>query len=247
MPKVKDSSVTTLARTSNGDSALELVLPAAILWDMDGTLIDSEPFWQAAEMELVTSGGGVWSLEQALELVGSDLHAAAHVLIAAGAPMDVAGVVDYLVTTVAHKISQGVPWRKHAPETLAWVKDLGIPCALVTMSHAPIAQGLLDAVDTGTFDVVVTGDMVEKGKPDPLPYLRAAELLGVEISNCVAVEDSVTGITSALASGAKTLGIEAVSPIQPLQGLSRITSLEQITPSALDVLMRGGTVDFYTA
>jgi|GEM_PF-6861969 len=66
MPKVKDSSVTTLARTSNGDSALELVLPAAILWDMDGTLIDSEPFWQAAEMELVTSGGGVWSLDQAL-------------------------------------------------------------------------------------------------------------------------------------------------------------------------------------
>lgn len=234
-----------LSARATADS--DLNLPAAILWDMDGTLIDSEPFWQAAEFELVHSGGGTWTMDDALALVGSDLTEAAHVLIAAGAPLSVEGVVQFLVRTVSERIRSQVPWREHAQETLAWVRERSIPCALVTMSHGPIAQAMLDAINPDTFTCVVTGDMVERGKPDPLPYERAAQLLGVDIRQCIAVEDSATGITSALASGARTVGIEAVSPVQARPNLSRITTLSQLTPAVLDVIMRGGAVDFYTS
>lgn len=221
------------------------LLPEAILWDMDGTLIDSEPFWQAAEFDIVQAGGGTWTHQQAIDLVGSALSHASVVLSRAGAALPPKEIEAYLVDRVSKEIRAHVPWRVHAADTLAWAKQLGIPCALVTMSHAPIAAAFVDAAAVGTFDVVVTGDMVEKGKPDPEPYTRAAQMLGVDITRCVAVEDSPTGIRSALSSGARVIGIEAIVKVEPEDGLSRVTSLDQITPSVLDVLMRGGTVDFY--
>lgn len=211
---------------------------------MDGTLIDSEPFWQAAEYELVESGGGVWTHDDALALVGSDLMAAAHVLVAAGAPMSPEEVVQFLVARVSGQISSAVPWREGAQDTLAWIKAAGMKCALVTSSHAPIAQAFVDATPEGTFEVVVSGDKVERGKPAPDPYELAAQLLGVDIRECIALEDSNTGITSAMASGARTIGIEAISPVAPRPGLSRITHLRHLTPATFDVVMRGGVVDF---
>lgn len=223
---------------------IELELPQAILWDMDGTLIDSEPFWQAAEYELVESGGGTWTHEDALALVGSDLLAAAHVLVAAGAPMEPQQVVEFLVERVSTLINAAVPWRVNAQETLAWIKDAGVKCALVTSSHAPIAQAFVDATVPGTFDVVVSGDNVPQGKPAPDPYLLAAQKLGVDVTQCIALEDSNTGITSAIAAGARTIGIEAIMPVAARPGLSRIKDLAQLTPATLDVVMRGGLVDF---
>ena len=218
--------------------------PMALLWDMDGTLIDSEPHWWAAERELVESGGGTWSDAQALELVGSELHAAARVLQASGAPLSVDEIVAYLNKTVGDKIAHEVPWREHAQETLDSLQRLGLMHALVTMSHKPVARGLLEATGPDVFSTVVTGDIVSKGKPDPEPYLYAARELGVEITQCIAIEDSPTGIASAYASGAKTIGIQAISPVPILPGLSRVQSLDQITPALLDIVMCGGTVDY---
>jgi HAD superfamily hydrolase (TIGR01509 family) len=233
-----------ISATSPTATTAGLELPAAILWDMDGTLIDSEPFWQAAEFDVVSAGGGTWTHEQAIALVGSDLTHASHVLSAAGAAMPPKEIEEYLVRRVSSQIRAEVPWRIHAADTLARIKALNLPCALVTMSHTPIAQAFTDVVAPNTFEVVVTGDTVEKGKPDPLPYVRAAELLGVDITRCIAVEDSPTGIASALASGARTIGIEAIVPVAAQPGLSRVKSLDQITSSVLDVIMRGGAVDF---
>lgn len=223
---------------------IELRLPQAILWDMDGTLIDSEPYWQASEYALVESGGGTWTHEDVLALVGSDLVDAAHVLIAAGAPLSPEGVVEYLIERVSTEIRANVPWREHSAQTLAMVRGLGIRCALVTSSHGPVAQAFIDAVEPGTFEVVVTGDMVERGKPNPDPYLLAAKTLGVEVTECIAVEDSRTGIKAAMSSGARTVGIEAILPVEAQPGLSRISSLDQFTPALLDTVMRGGLVDF---
>jgi HAD superfamily hydrolase (TIGR01509 family) len=222
----------------------KLHLPQAILFDMDGTLIDSEPFWQAAEYEVVESGGGIWTHEQALTLVGFDLMDAAHVLIAAGAPGSPEDVVAFLVERVSTQLRREVPWREHAAETLAWVRALGIPCALVTSSYGPVAHAFADTAAPGTFEVVVSGDVVERGKPHPDPYLQAARALGVDATQCIAVEDSRTGITAALAAGARTIGIEAITPVESAPGLSRIKSLDQLTPSVLDVVMRGGLIDF---
>jgi len=221
-----------------------LVMPHAILWDMDGTLVDSEPLWQAMEKELVYSGGGQWTEADALALVGSPLHEAAIVLHNAGAPLAPELIVDELVSRVSAMVRAEVPWRQAGRETLQWVRKAGIPSALVTMSHAPIAQAMLDAITPGTFAAIVTGDEVTNGKPHPEPYLRAAELLGVDPRKCIAVEDSPRGIAAAMASGARTIGIVSVVPVKPQPGLSRVTELDQITPAVLDAIMRGETVDF---
>ena len=101
----------------------------------------------------------------------------------------------------------------------------------------------INAIAPGTFAAVITGDKVAKGKPDPEPYLHAARMCGVEITDCIAVGDSVTGITSAYASGARTIGIKAVTEVPVWSGLSRVASLDQITPAVLDIIMSGGTVD----
>ncbi len=220
--------------------------PQAILWDMDGTLIDSEPYWQQAEFDLVAQHGGVWTMDDALNLVGYDLHDAAKVLQHHGVDLEVDKIVNFLITTVSTRISRHVPWRDHAAETLAWVRHQRIPCALVTMSHTPIAQTFVDSAPHGTFDAVITGDMVPQGKPHPDPYVIAARTLGVDVTECIAIEDSPTGITSAMAAGARTIAIQAIIPVQPRPHLSRIQELDQLTPSVLDVVMHGATIDFLT-
>lgn len=220
--------------------------PQAILWDMDGTLIDSEPYWQQAEHDIVKAHGGVWSHEDALKLVGFDLHDAARVLQHHGVELPVNDIVDFLLTSVSNRIRNHVPWREHAAATLAWVKELNIPCALVTMSHSPVAHTFVDSAPPGTFAAVVTGDTAPRGKPHPDPYLHAAHQLGVDINQCIAVEDSPPGITSAMASGAHTIAIQAILPVKRRDRLSRIAELDQLTPALLDVVMNGGTVDYLT-
>lgn len=114
------------------------------------------------------------------------------------------------------------------------------------MSHTPIAQTFVDSAPHGTFDAVITGDMVPQGKPHPDPYVMAARTLGVDVTECIAIEDSPTGITSAMAAGARTIAIQAIIPVQPRPHLSRIQELDQLTPSVLDVVMHGATIDFFT-
>lgn len=221
-----------------------LLAPAAVLWDMDGTLMDSEHYWHAVERELVSSGGGTWTDQDAIDLVGSPLTEAAVVLHNAGAPYPPERIVEILVERVSAMVRADVPWREGGREILARLAASGIPCALVTMSYAPIAQALVDSAPAGAFTQIVTGEDVTHGKPHPEPYLRAAELLGVDVTQCIAVEDSPRGIEAALASGARTIGIRNLIPVAPAEGLSRVAELDQITESAFDVLMRGGTVDY---
>ncbi|ANC30353.1 HAD family hydrolase [Isoptericola dokdonensis] len=215
-------------------------LPAAVLWDMDGTLVDTEPYWIRAEHELVAAHGGSWSHEQALELVGNPLTVSAELLQAAGVDLPVAGIVDHLLGKVRHQVDAEVPWRPGARELLAALGAAGVPCALVTMSYSVLADAVVAHVP-GAFTTLVTGDQVSRGKPDPEPYLVAAARLGVAVGECVAIEDSPTGITSALAAGTRTLGVEAVLPVEPRPGLSRAKSLVDVD---LDVVRRiaGGEV-----
>jgi HAD superfamily hydrolase (TIGR01509 family) len=215
-------------------------LPAAVLWDMDGTLVDTEPYWIRAEHELVAAHGGSWSHEQALELVGNPLTVSAELLQAAGVDLPVAGIVDHLLGKVRHQVDVEVPWRPGARELLAALGAAGVPCALVTMSYSVLADAVVAHVP-GAFTTLVTGDQVSRGKPDPEPYLVAAARLGVAVGECVAIEDSPTGITSALAAGTRTLGVEAVLPVEPRPGLSRAKSLVDVD---LDVVRRiaGGEV-----
>ncbi|GAB3578304.1 HAD family hydrolase [Leifsonia lichenia] len=182
--------------------------PAAVFWDMDGTLVDTEPYWMASEVELVSSFGGVWTHEDGLQLVGLGLWNSAEILRAHGVDLSADEIVQWLTNRVQQKLdTDGVPWRPGARELLADLRERGIPTALVTMSVRRMAEQIVAKIPFDAFDVIVSGDEVTEAKPHPEPYLRAAELLGVDPVDAVAIEDSLVGLTSAVASGAATIGV----------------------------------------
>ncbi|MFP3465385.1 HAD family hydrolase [Leifsonia sp. SIMBA_070] len=192
----------------------EARLPAAVLWDMDGTLVDTEPYWMASEQELVGSFGGTWSHDDGLLLVGLGLWNSAEILRSRGVAMEADEIVHWLTDRVQQKLDeQGVPWRPGAKELLRSVRERGIPTALVTMSVRRMAEQIVAHIPFDGFDVIVSGDEVEEPKPAPEPYLRAARLLGVEITDAVAIEDSLVGLASAVSSGAATIGVPHIVPL----------------------------------
>ncbi|WP_281178678.1 HAD family hydrolase [Sanguibacter suarezii] len=226
-----------------GDTLSGRTLPAAVLWDMDGTLIDSEPYWMGAENALVAEHGGSWSYEQGLALVGTPLTRSAATLQAAGVQLEIPEIVDFLINRVAGAVRQTIPWQPGAIDVLTWLRDQGVPCALVTMSYTPVASAFIEQAPAGVFSAVVTGDEVTHGKPHPEAYLTAAERLGVSITDCLAVEDSPSGVGSALACGAVPVGIEVIVPVVSDPRLNRITSLSSMTPQFFHDVMTGTVID----
>jgi HAD superfamily hydrolase (TIGR01509 family) len=182
--------------------------PAAVLWDMDGTLVDTEPYWMAAEIPLVESFGGTWSHEQALQLVGLGLEDSARIFQEAGVRMSVPDIVDRLTDDVMARLATtGVPFRPGARELLADLKAHEVKTALVTMSIRRMATSVVDLMDFDAFDVVIAGDDATRPKPHPDGYLQACAQLGVDPADTVAIEDSPNGLRAALASGAVSLGV----------------------------------------
>ncbi|HET8957769.1 MAG TPA: HAD family phosphatase [Microcella sp.] len=181
--------------------------PAAVLWDMDGTIVDTEPYWMAAEVRLVESFGHTWTTEDAMQLVGSGLEASAGILQSAGVELPIPAIIDRLTDEVLAQIDEAVPWRPGARELIQQLGDAGIPVALVTMSLRRMALRVARAIGDDVFAVVIAGDDVTEPKPHPEPYLAAARALGVDIEACVAIEDSRFGLASAVASGAATIGV----------------------------------------
>lgn len=175
---------------------------------MDGTLVDTEPYWMSSEVELVSSFGGTWTHEDGLTLVGLGLWNSAQILQGRGVDLTPDEIVQWLTNRVQQKLdSDGVPWRPGARELLADLRERGVPTALVTMSVRRMAEQIVSHIPFDAFDVIVSGDEVTEAKPHPEPYLRAAELLGVDPVDAVAIEDSLVGLTSAVASGAVTIGV----------------------------------------
>lgn len=189
-------------------------LPAAVLWDMDGTLVDTEPYWMASEAELVASFGGTWTHDDGLMMVGLGLWNAAEILRGRGVDLSHDDIVHRLTTSVQEKLStQGVPWRPGARELLGGLRERGVRTALVTMSVRRMAEQIVGHIPFDAFDAIVSGDEVEQPKPHPQPYLRAAELLGVDPREAVAIEDSLVGLSSAVASGAIAIGVPHIVPL----------------------------------
>jgi HAD superfamily hydrolase (TIGR01509 family) len=192
------------------ESGVVTTLPAAVLWDMDGTIIDTEPYWMEAEGELITQYGGSWTHEDALTLVGQGLWYSARILQSHGVELTEDEIIERLTAIVLDRIrTHGLPWRPGARALLIELRAAGIRTALVTMSIGRMARFVAETIDFDAFDEVVAGDDVAHSKPHPAAYLRAAELLGVRPADCVAIEDSPPGVASAVASGAATIGVES--------------------------------------
>lgn len=189
-------------------------LPSAVLWDMDGTIVDTEPYWMDAETRLVTDFGGTWSHEQALTLVGQGLWHSARVLQSRGVRLSEDEIIDHLTDRVVERVQvSGLPWRPGARELLLELRERNIPTALVTMSIRKLAVVVDEAIGFDAFRFIVAGDDVEHSKPHPAAYLRAAELLGVDPRDCVAIEDSAPGVASAVAAGTATIGVPVHVPL----------------------------------
>ena len=203
------SRLSSMARsTVNEVPNPELNQLQAVLWDMDGTIVDTEPYWFAAEHAVVAEHGEYWSDDLARSVVGFDLLDSGRFMIEhGGVRLTPHEIVELLLDSVVSELKREVPWRPGARELLADVCTAGIPTALVTMSWRRFADEVVDALPTGSFDASVVGDDVERGKPHPDAYLLAAERLGVDITKCVAIEDSPTGVASALAAGAIVLAV----------------------------------------
>lgn len=206
---------------------------------MDGTLVDTEPYWMAAERELVADFGGEWSDEHAHAVVGFDLLDSAR-YIAAHSPVDLppAQIVERLLDGVIDRLAEGVPWRPGARELLADLRTAGVPCALVTMSWRRLVDPLLAHLPADTFATVVTGDEVTHGKPHPEPYQRAAAALGVDPTACLAIEDSPTGVASAVAAQCRVLGVPNAVKIPDHPDVTQRTTLTGLTAADLAPMMR---------
>jgi HAD superfamily hydrolase (TIGR01509 family) len=193
---------------------------AAVLWDMDGTLVDSEKLWDVALYEAAEWLGGVLTEQQRLTLVGSNMEATSRYMLEATGrrptPEAICSTGDWIRDRTAMLFADALPWRPGAREALAAVRAAGLPSALVTSTERSLTELALGTIGRGFFDVTVCGDEVDGlNKPHPEPYLRAARLLGVDPARCVAVEDSKPGTESAVAAGCVVLVVPNDVPVDP--------------------------------
>lgn len=213
--------------------------PAAVLFDMDGTLIDSEHYWLSSEQELAESWGGKWTSEDGEKLIGMSLYESTQLIKEKiGIDMTPLQITDLLTDSVVAKLEQEIVWRPGVLELMQDLRDKGIKTALVTMSMRRMADSVANRLPSGAFDVIVAGDEVVHGKPHPEPYLKAAELLGVNISDCIALEDSITGLTSAEASGAIAIGIPNIVRLPEQTGRIIWPTLHGVTAEDFSGLYR---------
>jgi len=212
--------------------------PAAVLWDMDGTLIDSEPYWMESEGALAASYGGVWTEADAHEMIGKSLYDSSAMLREKFGIEDlsVQGVIDRMTNEVIANLKRKLPFRPGALELLIELKRRGIKTALVTMSMRSMAQTVVDQIGFQAFDVIVAGDEVRYGKPHPEPYLKAAELLGVDIKNCIAFEDSISGLRSAESAGTHAIGVPNLIPLPARETNKIISSLTDVDLDQIESL-----------
>jgi HAD superfamily hydrolase (TIGR01509 family) len=185
--------------------------PLAVLWDLDGTIIDSEPYWLLSEQRLVEEFGGTWSEADGFALIGAGLSNAAEHLQGFGVDMPVDAIVRRMVDEVDEMNAKQIPWRPGALELLRSIHDAGIPQVIVTMSYRTTANFIAD--ELGLFAGVICGEDVTHSKPHPEPYQMGAALVGADPRECVALEDSVPGSASAVAAGAVTIALPLHVPL----------------------------------
>jgi HAD superfamily hydrolase (TIGR01509 family) len=213
----------------------------AVLFDMDGLLVDTEKVWYEAETEVVERLGGTWGRSHQQELVGGSLAStAAYIVRVTGTDVAPDVVGTWMIEAMTRRLADGVELMPGAAELLAEVRRAQVRTGLVTSSAAVIADAVLDVIGRGNFDIVVTGDDVARHKPDPEPYLRAARLLGLPPGACAVLEDSPNGVTAATAAGCRVVAVPSVLPIPDAPGRLVVRSLREVTVARLRALFAEG-------
>ncbi len=192
----------------------------AVLWDMDGTLINSEPFWLIAERALMLRFNHQWTdADQALCIGGPLPKVGAYMSSLSKGAASAEYFETELVRMVAEQFATGLDFTPGARELIYAIAEADIPMALVSASPRLLVDSAIALLPAGTFITSVSNQDVRVSKPDPESYLLAAERLNVDIENSLVIEDSKTGIDSGLASGAVVLGIPHIITYPPTSRL----------------------------
>ena len=207
---------------------------AAVLFDMDGLLVDTEPLWLETETAVMARLGAPWTPQDQQALLGGSMQRTVSYLLGkATRPVPPETVARWMLDGMLDRAADGrVVVRPGARELVAEVAAAGLPYALVTSSERRFAEAVL-AVTGMTFPVTVCGEDVTATKPDPEPYLLAAKLLDADPARCVALEDSPNGVASAAAAGCRVLAVPSLLPIPPAPGRLVLGSLRDVTLATL--------------
>jgi HAD superfamily hydrolase (TIGR01509 family) len=208
---------------------------------MDGTLLDSEKLWDIPLYEYAEKLGGTLSLATRQAMVGSNVLTTMALLFAEvgiePTPAELEDGAAWIARRTEEVFRAGLPWRPGAREALRAVRASGVPMALVTSTERALTEVALDTIGRDLFDVTVCGDEVDgHNKPLPEPYLRAARLLGVDPTACVAIEDSPTGVASAVGAGCTVLVVPCDVPVEAGERRIFRESLIGVDPALLSAL-----------
>lgn len=213
------------------------IKPSAVLWDFDGTMVNTEVVWIASEIAVMSRYGVQWTYEQGAAGCGSAASDAIRMLLGEaarqlGEPLDVepdAFWAEVAGNVQHHLETQGPPWLPGARELLTELSDAGVPMALVSSSPPDLLNAGLQHMPRGLFATVVSGPEMPRGKPAPDSYLMAAERLGVEAADCVVIEDSLPGTAAGRASGAVVVAVPCMHPLPTAAGQVNLESLAGLT------------------
>jgi HAD superfamily hydrolase (TIGR01509 family) len=209
----------------------------AVLFDMDGLLVDTEPLWFEVESGVMARLGGDWSPADQAKLVGGSLQATLDYLLGkARRPVPRDELARWMLDGMVSLVARGpVHPRPGAAELLAEVKAAGMAHALVTSSERVIMDAVLGITGLA-FAVTVCAEDVTRIKPDPEPYLLGTKLLGADPAHSVALEDSPNGVASAEAAGCRVVAVPNVTPVPPVPGRVIAGSLAEVSLARLAAL-----------
>jgi len=222
--------------------------PAAVLFDFDGTLVDTEPYWARGRIEHLTALGAPYTMEQSLLLRGASVEDSQAAMVAHMAThgIDVEAMdIDEFYSGLSGRIRDlierfGAPWLPGAVDLLADLKANEIPCAVVSSSPPEVLAAGLKEFPPGVISVVIDGTMVTRRKPSPEGFLMAAQRLGVDAADCVVIEDNKAGATAGLAAGAVVIAIPDCHDIPAAPRQVIIPTLEGVDTTRLFELYRQG-------
>jgi len=205
----------------------------AVLFDMDGLLVDTEPLWYEVESGVMSSLGGRWREEDQAACLGGTLAATADYMLRGSAGrLPPAEVADRLLVGMAERLRGGVELRPGARRLLDGLAEAGVRTGLVSSSYRRLVDAVLDQL-AEAFAVTVAGDEVAHNKPDPEAYLTAAAALGADPATCVVLEDSPTGAAAGVAAGCPTVLVPSVPGLAPPGEWLVIESLERVDVALL--------------
>jgi HAD superfamily hydrolase (TIGR01509 family) len=210
-----------------------------VLFDMDGTLVDSEKVWDVSLADTAAWLGGALSAHTRESMVGSNMARSVAMMHAdLGIEADPETSAAFLTERTAELFSGPLPWRPGAQDLLEAVTAAGLPMALVTATHRRLTILALNTIGGHRFQAIVCGDEVQHGKPHPEPYLRAAALLGVAPADCLVIEDSILGVTAGEAAGCSVLGVPSEVPLPAGPNRTIRDTLVGLTITGLAEFMR---------